>query len=66
MTKIYRIVCQLSLVLGLLSILAAVLVKLLHLEARVATTSHTAFIVASAFFLCSLATRERAQSTLVD
>ena len=63
MTQMYRIICQLSLVLGLLSILGAVIIKLLHLEARLTTTSHTAFVVASAFFLCSLATRERAQST---
>lgn len=60
MTQIYRIISQLSWVLGLLSILAAVIIKLLHLETKVTTTSHTAFIMASAFFLCSLATRERA------
>ena len=63
MTQMYRIICQLSLSLGLLSILGAVIIKMLHLEARLTTTSHTAFVVASAFFLCSLATRERAQST---
>jgi uncharacterized membrane protein len=63
MTQIYRIIYQLSWLLGLLSIFAAVMIKLLHLEARLATTSHTAFVIASAFFLCSLATRERTQST---
>jgi uncharacterized membrane protein len=58
MTQIYRIVCKLSWALGLLSILAAVVIKLAHLEARVTVSSHTAFIVAGAFFLCSIASRE--------
>ncbi len=40
MTQMYRIICQLSLSLGLLSILGAVIIKMLHLEARLTTTSH--------------------------
>ena len=62
MTQIYRIISQLSWVLGLLSVLAAVFIKLFHLETKLTTTSHTAFIMAGAFFLCSLATRDRVQS----
>jgi hypothetical protein len=58
MTPIYRIISQLSWVLGLLSILAGFLIKLLHLEAKLTVASHTAFLVAGAFFLCALATRE--------
>jgi uncharacterized membrane protein len=58
MTQIYRIVCKLSWALGLLSILAGVVIKLAHLEARVTVTSHTALIVAGTFFLCSIASRE--------
>ena len=49
---------QLSWVLGLLSILAAIVVKLLHYESRAAVTGRTLFIVAGTFFLCALATRE--------
>jgi hypothetical protein len=58
MTQIYGIVCKLSWALGLLSILVGIVVKLAHLEAKLTITSHTAFIVASTFFLCALATRE--------
>jgi multidrug transporter EmrE-like cation transporter len=58
MTQLLRIVFQLSWWLGLLSIVAAVVVKLLQLEQRVTVTGHTLFLVASAFFLCALATRE--------
>ena len=58
MTQIYRLVFKLSWALGLLSILAGVVVKLAHLEAKATVTSHTLFIVAGAFFLCALATRE--------
>ena len=57
MTQIYRIIFQLSWVLGLLSILIAVAIKLLHLEAKVTVTSHTMFIIAGTLFLCALATR---------
>jgi hypothetical protein len=49
---------QLSWVLGLLSILAGVVVKLLHYESRASVTGRTLFIIASTFFLCALATRE--------
>ena len=62
MTQIYRIVCKLSWALGLLSILAGVVIKLAHLEARATITSHTAFVVAGTFFLCALATREMERS----
>ena len=62
MMQIYRIVCKLSWALGLLWILAGVVIKLAHLEARLTITSHTAFLVASTFFLCALATREMERS----
>lgn len=58
MKQLLRIVFQLSWWLGLLSILAAVVVKLLQAEQRVHVRGGTLFIVASAFFLCALATRE--------
>ncbi len=58
MTQIYRIVFQLCWVLGLLSILAAVVIKLFGLSARLSIAPHTGFVVASALFLCALATRE--------
>lgn len=58
MTQLYRIIAQVSWVLGLISILMAFLIKLLHLELRLTVASHTAFIVAGTFFLCALATRE--------
>ncbi|MDQ2920445.1 MAG: hypothetical protein M3R52_02340 [Acidobacteriota bacterium] len=57
MTGMLRTVLQLSWWLGLLSILAAVIIKLLQLEQRVRVTGHTLFLVASTFFLCALATR---------
>jgi hypothetical protein len=58
MTQIYRILLPASWLLGLLSILAAVIVKLAHLSAALTIAPHTGFIVAGAFFLCALATRE--------
>lgn len=58
MTQILRIVFTLSWWLGLLSIVAAVVVKLLQAELRVHVAGHTLFLVASTFFLCALATRE--------
>ena len=58
MTQVYRIIVQISWVLGLISIVAAFLIKLLHLETRLTVASHTAFLVAGTFFLCALATRE--------
>lgn len=57
MEKIFRIISQLSWVLGLLSILSGFLIKLLHLEAKLTVASHTAFLLAGTFFLCALATR---------
>jgi uncharacterized membrane protein len=58
MAQLYRIITQASWTLGLISIVVAFLIKLLHLEARLTVTSHTAFLVAGTFFLCALATRE--------
>jgi hypothetical protein len=58
MAQILRLVFQLSWWLGLLSMVAAVAVKLLQLEMKFAVTGHTLFLVASTFFLCALATRE--------
>jgi xanthine/uracil permease len=62
MTQILRLVFQLSWWLGLLSIVAAVVVKLLTIEQRVHVTGHTMFLVACTFFLCALATREMQKS----
>ena len=58
MTQIYRIVIRLSWALGLLSILAGVLVKLLKLESRLTISARAGFVLAGALFLCALATRE--------
>lgn len=58
MTQILRLVFQLSWLLGLLNIVAAVVVKFLHAEQRASVTGHTLFLVAGTFFLCALATRE--------
>lgn len=58
MARILRLVFQLSWLLGLLSIVAAVVVKFLAAEQRANVTGHTLFLVASTFFLCALATRE--------
>ena len=58
MTQILRLVFQLSWLLGLLSIVAAVVIKWLSIEQRVHVNGHTMFLVASTFFLCALATRE--------
>ena len=58
MTQILRIVFQLSWWLGLLSIVAAVVIKLLQAEQRVHVAGHTLFLVAGTLFLCALATRE--------
>ena len=57
MTQLLRLLIQLSWGLGLLSILAAVIVKFANLDSRVHVTGHTLFLVAGAFFLCTLATR---------
>jgi hypothetical protein len=58
MVRILGFLVQVSWFLGLLSMVAAVVVKLLQLEVKVNVTSHTLFLVAGTFFLCSLATRE--------
>lgn len=58
MTQILRIVFQLSWWLGLLSIVLAVVVKLLRAEQQVTVSGHTFFLIAGTFFLCALATRE--------
>ena len=58
MKQLLRIVFQLSWWLGLLSIVAAVVVKLMQAEQRVLVTGHTLFLVAGTFFLCAIATRE--------
>jgi uncharacterized membrane protein len=58
MTQLFNVIFKLSWALGLLSILVAVLIKALALEARLTVTSHTAFLIAGTFFLCALATRE--------
>ncbi len=62
MAQILRLVVQLSWFLGLLSIVAAVIVKLLQMEQHARVTGHTLFLVASTFFLCALATREMQRS----
>lgn len=62
MTQIYGVVFRLSWVLGLLSMLGGVAIKLLQYEARVHVTGHTMFLVAGACFLCALATREMQRS----
>ena len=63
MTRLFRAVFQLSWGLGVLSILAAVVVKLAQLETRATVTGHTLFLVAGTFFLCALATREMERAT---
>ena len=58
MSQLLGIVFQLSWLLGVLSIATGVVVKLLHLEERATVKGHTMFLIAGAFFLCALATRE--------
>ena len=62
MTQLLRGLFQLSWVLGLLSILMAVIVKLSHLEYRLSVAGRTLFLFAGTFFLCALATREMQKS----
>ena len=57
MKPILRLVFQLSWLLGLVSIIAAVAVKLLHAEQRWTVNAHTFFLIAGTLFLCALATR---------
>ena len=63
MKQLLRLVFQLSWLLGLLGIVAAVLVKFLAAEQRIHVTGHTLFLVAGTFFLCALATREMMRGT---
>ena len=63
MPQFYRLVTQVSWLLGLLSMLAALLIKLLHLEARVNVAGSNAILGAAALFLCVLATREMQRSS---
>ena len=55
---IYRIISQLCWVLGILSMVAAVIIKWRQLAGTLNIAPHTGFIVAGALFLCVLATRE--------
>ena len=52
-----RILIQLAWALGILSIVAAFVVKFAHLEVRLNVTGHTLFLLAGSFFLCALATK---------
>jgi len=52
-----RILIQLAWALGILSIVAAFVVKFAHLEIRLNVTGHTLFLIAGTFFLCALATK---------
>lgn len=63
MPQIYRLVTQVSWVLGLLSMLAALLIKLLHLEPKVNVAGSNVILGAAALFLCVLATREMQRSS---
>ena len=58
MTQLYNVIFKLSWVLGLLSMLVAVVIKVMTLEARLTVASHTGFQIAGTLFLCALATRE--------
>jgi multidrug transporter EmrE-like cation transporter len=58
MSQLLKLIFSLSWLAGVLSIIAAIVIKLLTLEQRVRVTGHTLFLMASAFFLCALATRE--------
>jgi hypothetical protein len=62
MAQLLRVLFQLSWAVGLLSIVAAAVVKFFMLEQRAHVTGHTLFLVASTFFLCALATREMQRS----
>jgi len=58
MARLFRGVFQLSWALGVLSIIAAFVVKFAHFEGRASVTGRTLFIIAGTFFLCALASRE--------
>ena len=53
-----RILFQLAWALGMLSIVAAIVVKFGQLDAKVNVAGHTLFLIAGTFFLCALATKE--------
>ena len=53
-----RILLQLLWALGVLSIVAAFVVKFAHLEGKLNVAGHTLLILAGTFFLCALATRQ--------
>ncbi len=57
MAQVYRIVAQLSWVLGLLCIIVTVIVKCFHLSYSLYIQPHTFLFAASAFFLCALASK---------
>lgn len=62
--KMYRVISQLTWTLGLLSLVAAVVVKLLVERVypmHIGVEPRTLVIMACAFFLCTLATREMAR-----
>jgi len=62
MSGLLRILFQLSWGLGLLSLLAAVVVKIMALESHARITGHTLVLAAGTLFLCALATREVASA----
>ena len=57
MTKIYDTLIRLSWALGLLSLLAAVVIRLLRLSGKLRVEPRTLLLLACAFFLCALATK---------
>jgi hypothetical protein len=64
MTKIYRIVIQLSWLVGLLSLLAAIILKTVPpLAERVETNPRGALEFSIALFLCAMATRAIQRAT---
>lgn len=62
MAQLMRVLTTLSWLLGLLSIVAGVVIKLMQMEMKFHVTGHTMFDIASAFFLCALATRYAMQA----
>lgn len=56
--KLFDLLSRLCWALGLLSMLAAVIIKWRHLAGTLDIAPHTGFIVASTLFLCALATRD--------
>jgi hypothetical protein len=60
--KIYDVISRLCWGLGLLSMLAALVIKWRHLAGTLDIAPHTGFVVASALFLCALATRDMSRT----